>query len=106
MSRVSLAVLLGCLGGTLLTAPPGAAQTHNLTVAVLVNPANASGFAEYQRYLERYLEHLQMPYEPINVDSIGSTVLLGDRQLIVAGHRGLNLSSAWQTAIVLSLIHI
>jgi hypothetical protein len=69
-------------------------------VAVLVNPTNASGFAEYQRYPERYLEHLQMPYETINVATTSPPAALGDRQLIVAGHRGLNLSSAWRTAIV------
>ena len=64
------------------------AQPRELTVAVLVNPANAAGFAEYQRYPERYLEHLQIPYETIDVATVGPPATLGDRQLIVAGHRG------------------
>src|SRR5262245_25828251 len=45
-----------------------------LTVAVLVNSANPAGYStssttpgEFQRYPERYLEHLQVPYEIFDV---------------------------------------
>ncbi|HEV2988434.1 MAG TPA: family 16 glycoside hydrolase [Candidatus Angelobacter sp.] len=81
------------------------AQPFNLTVAVLVNSSNKAGYntgmpvGEYQRYVERYFEHLQVPYEIINVATTTPPANLGSRQLIIAAHSGLGLSSAWQTAI-------
>jgi hypothetical protein len=77
-----------------------------LTVAVLVNGSNAQGYnpnpaspGEFQRYPERYLEHLQVPYQVINVATTAPPADLNQRHLIVAGHKGLNLSSAWRNAI-------
>jgi hypothetical protein len=77
-----------------------------LTVAVLVNASNPEGYnanplspGEYQRYPERYLEHLQVPYEIINVAATSPPADLSNRHLIIAGHRGLNLTAAWQNAI-------
>src|SRR5437660_5808467 len=84
---------------------PAHAQSFNLTVAVLVNSSNKAGYnpgtpvGEYQRYAERYFEHLQVPYEIIDVAVTAPPTNLSSRQLIVAGHSGLALSSAWQTAI-------
>src|SRR5262249_31892542 len=81
------------------------AQTRDLTVDVLVNSSNTTGYntnaaspGEYQRYPERYLEHLQVPYRVIDV-STTSPPDLTQVPLVIAGHRGLNLSSAWQQAI-------
>jgi hypothetical protein len=78
-----------------------------LTVAVLVNGSNTQGYStnpnspgEFQRYPERYLEHLQIPYEIINVASASPPSNLAQRHLIIAGHKGLNLSTAWRNAIV------
>jgi subtilase family serine protease len=82
-----------------LTVLPVAAQEFTLTVAVLVNRSNAGGFTEYQKYPERYLEHLQIPYETIDVGTTAPPADLGTRQLIVAGHRGLAPSAAWQAAL-------
>src|SRR5262245_49631 len=54
------------------------AQTPDrvLTVAVLVNSTNTTGFStnpltpgEFQRYPERYLEHLQVPYQLLDVSA-------------------------------------
>jgi glucose/arabinose dehydrogenase len=80
---------------------------RNLTAAVLVNSANPAGYnpspaspGEFQRYPERYLEHLQVPYEVIDVSATSPPPDLPERQLIIAGHRGLNPSAAWQNAIV------
>jgi len=101
---------LGCLGSMLLWLLLfGTAWAQGpdriLTVAVLVNSTNTTGFStnplnpgEFQRYPERYLEHLQVPYQLLDV-SAGAPPDLSRRQLIVAGHRGLNPSAAWQTAI-------
>ncbi len=82
------------------------AQTYDLTVVVLVNSSNATGYntdpanpGEYQRYPERYLEHLQIPYRVVDVSSTAPQDL-SSTQLIVAAHRGLNLSAAWQQAIM------
>jgi hypothetical protein len=82
-------------------------DTGVLTVAVLVNSANAGGYdanpaspGEFQRYPERYLEHLQVPYEIVDVATTPPPADLAQRHLIVAGHKGLNLSSAWRNAIV------
>jgi hypothetical protein len=83
------------------------AQT-DLTVDVLINSTNTAGYSttapvgEYQRYPERYLEHLQIPYRVIDVSNTapGSVSGLASTPLIIAGHRGLNLSPAWQQAIV------
>lgn len=82
------------------------AQTFDLTVDVLVNSSNTTGYntspsnpGEYQRYPERYLEHLQVPYRVIDVSTTPPPSNLSSVQLIIAGHKGLNLNSAWQQAI-------
>ncbi len=82
------------------------AQTYDLTMDVLVNSANAAGYnpsaqspGEYQRYPERYFEHLQIPYRVIDTATQAPPANLGSAQLIVAAHRGLALSPAWQQAI-------
>lgn len=81
-------------------------DSGNLTVAVLVNTANPQGYnpnpttpGEFQRYPERYLEHLQVPFEIIDVATTPVPPSLSSRHLIVAGHQGLNLTVAWQNAI-------
>jgi hypothetical protein len=83
------------------------ADSGLLTVAVLVDASNPQGYdvnptspGEFQRYPERYLEHLQVPYEVIDVATASPPSDLPQRHLIVAGHRGLNLSAAWRNAIV------
>ena len=89
--------------------PKPAAAQSDLTVDVLVNSANTTGYntspttpGEYQRYPERYLEHLQVPYRVIDVSTTAPSGVasLATTPLIIAGHRGLNLTSAWQQAIV------
>ena len=82
------------------------AQTQDLTVDVLVNSSNPTFYdtdpnnpGEYQRYPERYLEHLQLPYRVIDVSTTPPPSGLNSVQLIIAGHKSLNLSTAWQQAI-------
>lgn len=82
------------------------AQNFNLTAAVLVNSSNKTAFnvdpaspGEFQRYTERYLENFQVPYELFDVSTAAPPVDLNNRQLIIAGHSGLSLPAAWQTAI-------
>jgi BACON domain-containing protein len=81
-----------------------------LTAAVLVNRANPSGYntnpatpGEFQRYPERYFEHLQFPYEVIDVSTTPPPSGLSDRQVIIAGHRGLDLTQAWRDAIAVAV---
>lgn len=102
---VPLVVLAVAVAGSL--AVDASCQTYDLTMNVLVNSSNASGYntsssspGEYQRYLERYLEHLQIPYRVIDTATQAPPSDLGMAQLIVAGHTGLALSSAWQQAIL------
>lgn len=83
------------------------AQNYDMTMDVLVNSQNAVGYntdpanpGEYQRYPERYFEHLQIPYRVIDTATQTPPSNLGSVQLIVAAHRGLSLSTAWQQAIV------
>ena len=83
------------------------AQTYDLTMDVLVNSSNTVGYntasgspGEYQRYLERYLEHLQIPYRVIDTGTQAPPANLSSVQLIVAGHTGLSLSASWQSAIL------
>src|SRR6266478_9404908 len=102
MCAVSLTVVVV---GLLLGTPTASAQTNDLTVDVLINSTNTAGYntsstspGEYQRYPERYLEHLQIPYRVIDV-STTPPPNLSSVQLIIAGHKGLNLSMAWQQAI-------
>ena len=95
--------------GSLFGFVEASAQT-DLTVDVLINSANTTGYntspaspGEYQRYPERYFEHLQIPYRVIDVSTtVDPTTVpsLATTPLIIAGHRGLNLNSAWQQAIV------
>jgi hypothetical protein len=107
---VSLATRLLIAAATLLIVSllnqAALAQTTDLTVDVLVNSANSTGYnvsstspGEYQRYPERYLENLQMPYRVIDVSQTPPPNLAAV-PLIIAGHRGLQLSSAWQQAIL------
>jgi hypothetical protein len=108
-SRHSLPVLgivILLAAALVAVATPAAAQDRVLTVPVLVNSANTTGYnttptspGEFQRFAERYLEFLQVPYEIVDVSNTAPLANLTSRQLIIAGHSGLNLSSAWQTAI-------
>jgi hypothetical protein len=101
------AVLLVVSAGLILVSSPASAQTNDLTVDVLINSTNTIGYntsptspGEYQRYPERYLEHLQVPYRLIDVSNTQPPNNLGSVPLIIAGHRGLSLSSSWQQAIL------
>ena len=90
-----------------MLARTAAGQTTDLTVDVLVNSANTTGYntnpstpGDYQLYVERYLENLQMPYRVIDVSSTPPPSGLTQVPLIIAAHNGLHLSSAWQQAIL------
>ena len=85
---------------------PGWSQNRNLTVAVLVNSQNAAGYnpnlaspGEFQRFAERYLTHLQVPYEIFDVAGSAPPLDLNSRQLIIAGHPRLLLPVNWRDAI-------
>jgi hypothetical protein len=81
------------------------AQTRNLTVAVLVNSTNTTGYntsastpGQFQRYVERYFENFQIPYQVIDVSNTAPPSDLNNRQLIISAHPGLSLSGTWQMA--------
>src|SRR5262249_56143475 len=81
------------------------AQTRDLTVDVLVNSSNTTGYntnaaspGEYQRYPERYLEHLQVPYRVIDV-STTSPPDLTQVPLVIPPHPALTLTSPFHHAI-------
>lgn len=99
-------IFLAAMAFFLLFSGKAVAQTRDLTVDVLVNSSNTTAYntnpaspGEYQRYPERYLEHLQIPYRVIDVSTTPPPDLTAV-QLIIAGHRGLSPSSAWQEAIL------
>jgi hypothetical protein len=117
----------GTYSGTVTLTSPGASNSPQsvpvnlsigslldrrvITAVVLVNGANPSGYnpspatpGEFQRYPERYLEHLQVPYETIDVSTASPPADLFDRQLIIAGHRGLNLNRIWQDAVTNAVV--
>jgi Viral BACON domain len=105
--RVSICALLLAviLAGLFLFSSPASAQTNDLTVDVLINSTNTTGYntsstspGEYQRYPERYLENLQIPYRVIDVSNTAPPNL-STVPLIIAAHQGLHLSAAWQQAI-------
>ncbi|MCI0347851.1 MAG: Ig-like domain-containing protein, partial [Acidobacteriales bacterium] len=90
----------------LLVHLPVQAQNRNLTAVVLVNSQNASGYntsatspGEFQRFTERYLEHLQLPYELFDVATAAPPADLDSRQLVIAGHSRLSLPASWRDAI-------
>lgn len=100
-------LMIVCGAIVLIALCPGTAfaQTRDLTVDVLINSTNTTGYnasasspGEYQRYPERYLEHLQVPYRVIDVSATAPPDL-SLVPLVIAGHRGLNLSTAWRQAI-------
>jgi hypothetical protein len=83
------------------------AQNFDVTVDVLVNSSNTTGYntsssspGEFQRYPQLYLDNLQVPYRIIDVSTTAPPSSLGNVQLIIAGHRGLSLSNSWQQAII------
>jgi hypothetical protein len=89
-----------------LSTPAALAQSQSLTVVVLVNSANTTGYntsstspGTYQMGPERYLVHLQVPYKVVDISQTAA-IDLSASQLIIAGHNGLNPSAAWQNAIV------
>src|ERR1035437_2357205 len=103
----SLLLVLVVLMISVLATVTAHSQTYDLTVDVLVNSGNIRGYStvagspgEYQRYIERYLEHLQIPYRVIDTSTQGPPANLGSVQLIVAAHTGLALSASWQQAIL------
>jgi hypothetical protein len=80
-------------------------QDFILTAVVLINSQSSAGYnpnpqnpGAFQRFTERYLEHLQVPYELFDV-ATQAPPDLSQRQLIISGHPGLDLSSAWRSAI-------
>src|SRR2546430_1510527 len=99
--------LAGLVFGLVLAAAPAAqAQDFVLTALVLVNSQNAAGYSvnpqapgEFQRFTERYLEHLQIPYQVMDIATQAPPADLSRRQLIISGHRGVNPGTSWQTAI-------
>src|SRR5258708_27112027 len=97
--KIAALMFVALLTGTV------SAQTRDLTVDVLINSTNTTGFntsvslpGEFQRYPERYLEHMQVPYRLIDVSSAAPPDLT-QVPLVIAGHRGLSLTPAWQQAI-------
>ncbi|MBI3756920.1 MAG: IPT/TIG domain-containing protein [Deltaproteobacteria bacterium] len=110
-TRTVTATNPGIVGGSLANAfsvtVGNLPVTNTLTLAVLVNSANSTGYnptsgtpGEFQRYPKLYLDHLQVPYDVIDTATTPPPASLGNRQLILAGHTGLNLSNAWQSVIV------
>lgn len=102
-----LGQLLVIAGACLLGGVEVNAQSRNLTAVVIVNSQNTDGYnvnsaspGKYQRFTERYLEHLQIPYELFDASSASPPADLNSRQLIISGHSRLLLSAAWRTAIV------
>src|SRR5439155_16944049 len=99
--------LAGLVFGLVLAAAPAAqAQDFVLTALVLVNSQSAAGYSvnpqapgEFQRFAERYLEHLQIPYQVMDIATQAPPADLSRRQLIISGHRGVNPGTSWQTAI-------
>ena len=95
-----------------LTAVPAAhAQDFVLAALVLVNAQNTTGYStnpqapgEFQRFTERYLEHLQIPYQVVDVSTQPPPADLLRRQLIISAHRGLNPGATWQTAIANAMV--
>src|SRR5690242_8948345 len=91
-SRLARFLIAPCLFAfnVLLLVTPASGQTTDLTVDVLINSTNTTGYntstttpGEYQRYPERYLEHLQIPYRVIDVSSTAPSNL-SSVQLIIA----------------------
>ena len=100
--------LFGALVLAVLLAPGPAARAQDsvVTALVLVNDANPEGYnpaaetpGEFQRSAERYLEHLQIPYEVVKVNTQAPPANITVRHVIIAGHRGLSPTAQWQTAI-------
>lgn len=82
-------------------------QNQNLTVVVMVDSRNASGYntslsspGEYQKHAERYLEQLQVPYQVFDVATAAPPSDINSRQLIIASHAGISMPSSWQSAII------
>src|SRR5690349_8587927 len=99
--------LMLVLSAVLFSGITAQAQNRNLTAVVLVNSSNTTGYntnsttpGQFQRYAERYLQHLQIPYDIFDVAINPPPSDLNSRQLIIGGHPGLQLSSLWQSAII------
>jgi hypothetical protein len=92
-------------GGFAITAAPGTASI-NATLLVLINSTDSAGYntnasspGEFQRYIQPYLDNLQVPYQIVDVSSTDPAPDIASRALIIAGHSALNLSAVWQNAI-------
>jgi hypothetical protein len=86
-------VVMACCLSVFLTSTPASAQTRNLTVAVLVNSQRVSGYnpnpaspGGFQRFAERYLEHLQVPYQLFDVATTAPPADLNARQRLDERH--------------------
>src|SRR5215470_7748665 len=97
-SKVLSLAVLACLW--IAGRVDGNAQNFNLTVAVLVNSSNSTGYntnaatpGEYQKYAERYFENFQIPYQVFDVSTSSPPADLNSRQLII-GATGSALGTA------------
>src|SRR2546427_11641114 len=99
------ALLVGTVLLVSLAAGPVAhAQDFVVTALVLVNAQNATGYSanpqapgEFQRFTERYLDHLQIPYDVVDVSTQAPPADLSRRQPIISAPRGAAPGAPWQT---------
>jgi hypothetical protein len=82
-------------------------ETLRMDALVLVN-SSSSNYADFQRFVQPYLDHLGVPYSVHDIASVPLSSEIGDHALIIVGHRlldptGNTLDSAEQSAITLAV---
>ena len=81
--------------------------TLSADAVVLVNSSSAN-YSDFQRYVRPYLDHLGVPYSILDVATTQINSAIGQRALIIVGHRlldptGTTLDSVEQSEITLAV---
>ena len=84
-----------------------APATLGADAVVLVN-SSSSNYADFQRFIQPYLDHLGVPYTVLNIATTQVSSEIGNHALIIIGHRlldptGSTLDSVEQAKITLAV---
>jgi hypothetical protein len=69
-------------------------STNRAEALVIVNSTSAS-FADFQHYIQPYLDHFGIPYSTLDIATTPITSAVGDYAVIIVGHKQLDVTYAY-----------
>jgi len=90
LNLVLLSVLIASLIPIAALPTPVAAQDAHRADAVVLANSTSAHYADFQHYLQPYLDNFGVPYDVLDVATAPVTAEAVDRALIIVGHNGLD----------------